>query len=82
VASDAMEIVVLTDQQGNYYALPRQTLEQARVPEAHRQEIEELTQTGETGGYGQPDSGLQQVGSISVPPGLKVSNMQASWSAE
>jgi len=81
--NEAIDLIVFTDSQGNYYALPRQALEQARVPEEHKAEIERLTRQGEVVGYeAMGGSGLHQVGSISVSSGLTVSNLQLAWSAE
>ena len=40
MADETIEVVVLEDKNGNYYVLPRETLEQARVPEEDRAELE------------------------------------------
>jgi hypothetical protein len=83
MGNEGMEVVVFSDQDGNYYALPRQTLEQARVPTEHKGEVEKLVRQGEVVGYADEDTpALEQIGKFSAPSGLQMSNMQASWSPE
>jgi hypothetical protein len=83
MGNEGMEVVVFSDQDGNYYALPRLALEQARVPAEHKGEVEKLVRQGEVVGYADDDSpALEHVGKFSAPSGLKISNTQASWSPE
>jgi hypothetical protein len=50
MAEPASEAVVLRDDEGNYYVLPRETVEAGRVAEADRPQLENLIE-GETSGF-------------------------------
>ncbi len=63
------EIVVISDQDGNYYLLPRQTLEQARLPQEHRAEVDQLLQSDTAGMAhvsGTAAASYQTVGSLYI----------------
>jgi hypothetical protein len=53
-----VEIIVLKDAEGNYYALPREGVMQARVPDEYKDEIEKAIE-GASGELG--DSELEAV---------------------
>jgi hypothetical protein len=87
---ESVEVVVLKDTQGNYYLLPRQGLEQARVPDEQRAEVEELLRGRAPGSRplseGELESvaggrSLTSVGTFTVPSGLNVGSLQHNWSA-
>lgn len=88
--SESVEVVVLKDQQGNYYVLPRQGLEQARVGDEERAELEELLNAGGGGDRELSDAELETVaggvtlnavGTFSVPSGFGAGNLQKNWSS-
>jgi hypothetical protein len=62
MANDASDGVILTDGRGNYYTLARATIEQGRVADAYKGEVERFLQ-GDTSGY---------IGVQVQPPALSV----------
>ena len=81
MTSEMTELVVLMDQERNYYLVPRQVIEQARVPEEQRAAVEQELGDDATGfasdylfdakGKSRPPelAGLfATVGLIAVPP--------------
>ena len=42
MTSTETDVLVFQDQVGNYFVVPRETLEQGRVPEEHKAEVEQL----------------------------------------
>ncbi len=46
MTGESVNVIVLKDSDGNYYALAEDSLAQARVPDEHRREIEELIGAG------------------------------------
>lgn len=43
---ESLQVVVFQDAGGEYYVVPRQVWEQARVPQQHRAEVERLLESG------------------------------------
>ena len=50
--SDVVEILILRDEQGRYYLVPRPTLEQARADEAQQAELAAALEGQDTAGFG------------------------------
>jgi hypothetical protein len=86
VTSEELEILVFADKDGNYYALPRQVWERARVPEEYRAEVQQLLGGSEVTGFEAFQSALNlpgggvSIGSFTAPSGLQVSPMGTQWS--
>jgi hypothetical protein len=51
VTTESTDVLVLSDSRGNYYLVPRTVLDRARVPDAHKGEVERLLQSEEVKGY-------------------------------
>ena len=51
MANIERDTLVVRDSQGNYFLVPHETLEQGRVPEEQRSEIERLIDEADTAGH-------------------------------
>ncbi len=92
MAGESLNVIVLKDSDGNYYALAEDSLAQARVPDEHRGEIEELIGAGSgpsdlstgqlesvVGGGG--GSSLTSLGSFKVPSQIAENLGRSQWSS-
>ena len=51
---NAIDLVILTDKVGNHYVLPRATLESARIPDEHKDDVAQLLAHADVSGFGGP----------------------------
>lgn len=50
MANQPIDVVILKDAAGDYYVLPREGLERAKVPPDQKEEVQKLVQQGSAGG--------------------------------
>jgi len=86
MADRDLEIVVLKDSQGNYYLLPREGLEQTKVPDEFRSEVEEMVKTAASHEGELSDDqleavagGVSGVGRMVAPSGLGFNGLRSTW---
>lgn len=86
VMAGDIELVVLKDTGGEYYVLPRASLEKARVPSQHRAELERLIAAGSSPESGELDmeelaavaGGVSSTGRLTISSSL-ASNISDTW---
>ena len=79
--SDTSDAFVFVDGDGSYYVVPKEVLEQAKVPDEARELVD--AQMGDTSGYAATASvsGYSMVGSMSFQPSrfTAVANYKMPW---
>jgi hypothetical protein len=88
MAGKPVELVVLKDLQGDYYLLPREALEQTKVPDEYRGEVEKMLETAApTEGELSDDQleavagGVGSLGFVQAPSRLSFDGIQRVWSS-
>ena len=69
MTSEEGSVLILRDSEGTYYALPRPTVEQFRVPDEWKAEFEAALSEDDVVWFGQPAFGSEAVDGNGQPPG-------------
>jgi hypothetical protein len=82
-----LEVIILKDLQGEYYLLPREGLEQAKVPAEYRAEVERMIEEAGPAEGELSDDQLEAVAggfatratTVKAPSGLSFQGISGNW---